>query len=187
MAWDKTLYPRNWDAIARKVKDDSGWRCACCEKICRKAGEPLEEFISRIGVEFQPEVMAHRQKWALTVAHCDHDPSNSSSDNLMPLCCPCHCRLDLLPESLTTKRALKAQRTEKQNQESKDMPLNRTQQARALEDAPLPEYDPQSSPVQKTVRLNVKASKLLPKLFALEIMANQAIHDAQFTQLSLFV
>jgi hypothetical protein len=110
MTWTKSLYPKNWEDIAADVKNSSGWICQGCGKTCRRSGEKLPDFIARLGHDEQGDVLAHPQKWTLTVAHLDHDPSNSSRSNLKALCAPCHCRLDTLPESLARKRQLKRER-----------------------------------------------------------------------------
>lgn len=84
MPMDRSRYPADWDAIARRVKDEAGWWCEGCGKQCRRPGEPFD---------------SHRR--TLTVAHLDHDPSNCRRDNLAALCAPCHLRYDA---GITRKR-----------------------------------------------------------------------------------
>lgn len=77
MPMDRSRHPADWDAIARRVKDEAGWWCEGCGKQCRRPGEPFD---------------THRR--TLTVAHLDHDPTNCRCDNLAALCAPCHLRYD---------------------------------------------------------------------------------------------
>lgn len=77
MPMDRSRYPADWDAIARRVKDEAGWWCEGCGKQCRRPGEPFD---------------THRR--TLTVAHLDHDPTNCRRDNLADICAKCHLRYD---------------------------------------------------------------------------------------------
>lgn len=92
MPMDRSRYPDDWDEIARRVKDEEGWRCEGCGKQCRRPGEPFD---------------THRR--TLTVAHLDHDPSNCRRDNLAALCAPCHLRYDA-GHHAETRKARKAGR-----------------------------------------------------------------------------
>lgn len=60
-------YPDDWEAIARAVKEEAGWRCKQC---------------------------GHPDSWedgyALTVHHLDGDKTNCSRENLKALCQRCH-------------------------------------------------------------------------------------------------
>ena len=60
-------YPANWKEIARRVKDEAGWKCVRCNH-------------------------AHsRENWRiLTVHHWDGDKANCRWWNLMALCQRCH-------------------------------------------------------------------------------------------------
>jgi hypothetical protein len=60
-------YPSDWSAIAKRVKDDAGWRCVRC-------GHPHEP------------ASGH----TLTVHHLDNNKSNINWDNLVSLCQKCH-------------------------------------------------------------------------------------------------
>lgn len=60
-------YPPDWKDIARRVKDEAGWKCIRC-------GHPHE-----------PET-----GYTLTVHHADLDPSNNRWHNLLALCQRCH-------------------------------------------------------------------------------------------------
>ena len=100
MPMDRSLYPDNWEAIARAVKVEADWRCRHCGKQCRRPGE---QHIS--------------QKYTLTVAHLDHDPANCERDNLQAMCAPCHLRYDA---SMHARRATRTRlkRQEEAGQES---------------------------------------------------------------------
>ena len=77
MPMDRRKYPSDWDAIAARIKAEAEHKCESCGKQCRQPGEPLD---------------SHQR--TLTVAHIDHDPSNSDAENLVALCAPCHLRYD---------------------------------------------------------------------------------------------
>ena len=77
MPMERRRYPRDWDEIAFRVKEEAGWRCQVCGKDCRRPGEKFD---------------THRR--TLTVAHLDHTPENCDRDNLMAMCAPCHLRYD---------------------------------------------------------------------------------------------
>jgi len=62
------LYPKNWEEIARDVKEKAGWKCEVC------------------GAEHGPP------PHILTVDHLDFNPANCSPRNLMALCQRCHLR-----------------------------------------------------------------------------------------------
>jgi hypothetical protein len=117
---DRALYPEDWAAIARSVKDEAKWICQGCDRPCRRPGEKLEDFIERIRsgrISECPTVREFREKpkrFLLTVAHLDHDPGNSDApsgplrerSNLRALCTACHCRYDLsqMPRKIRLKR-----------------------------------------------------------------------------------
>ena len=67
MPFDPARYPKNWRAIARRVKDAAGWRCEQC-------GHPH----------------APAQGYTLTVHHIDGDTFNNDPANLVALCQRCH-------------------------------------------------------------------------------------------------
>jgi hypothetical protein len=60
-------YPGDWSAIARRVKDEAGWKCVRCAH------------------EHAPAVGR-----CLTVHHFDGDKANCARWNLMSLCQACH-------------------------------------------------------------------------------------------------
>ena len=73
MPIDRSLYPADWDKIARQVKEEADWICQTCGQQCYRPGE---------------KVAATR--FVLTVHPRDHDPRNNDPDNLVALCTPCH-------------------------------------------------------------------------------------------------
>lgn len=58
-------YPENWPEIAKRVKEEAGWKCVRC------------------GIPHQP---GH----VLTVHHLDMNPANCAWHNLAALCQQCH-------------------------------------------------------------------------------------------------
>jgi hypothetical protein len=89
---NRHLYPDNWDKISLAVRQRSNWQCEVCCKPCRQPGESLEAFASRAGLS--SESILNPQRWCLTVAHLNHQPSDCSSENLKAMCAPCHLRYD---------------------------------------------------------------------------------------------
>jgi len=114
MPMQRHLYPDNWDAIARQIKDEVGWCCEACGRQCLQPGESVEQFIERIRTSRVSECpvvadfLAYPRRWLLTVAHLDHRPEHCHRSNLKALCNPCHCRYDLAQMPL--KRRLKLER-----------------------------------------------------------------------------
>lgn len=88
MPMDKARYPSNWKEIATQVKAAAGWRCAACQRECRKPGEKLDT-----------------HKRTLTVHHINHIPEDCRPENLIALCAPCHLKADAKHHAETrTKR-----------------------------------------------------------------------------------
>jgi hypothetical protein len=107
MPMERERYPRNWNLIAKQIREDSHWQCEFCGKPCRKPKEAIADFEARIEpvwtkalVEIVCDdaigvVAKYRPKrFLLTVAHLDQDPGNNNSENLKALCAPCHLRYD---------------------------------------------------------------------------------------------
>jgi hypothetical protein len=108
MPMDRRLYPSDWDAIAFQIKDSVNWLCEECDRQCRRPSIPWLQFVVEEmmrGVEIDPN---KPQRYTLTVAHLDHNPSNCDPGNLKALCTVCHCRYDL--KAMPTKRRLKKER-----------------------------------------------------------------------------
>jgi 5-methylcytosine-specific restriction endonuclease McrA len=101
MPMERSRYPDNWEAIALQVKESANWVCQNCGRQCRKPGESLYEFIDRIvggnwrdNCELCSQIGDHSQRWTLTVAHLDQNPSNNAPSNLKALCSGCHLKHD---------------------------------------------------------------------------------------------
>jgi hypothetical protein len=113
MPMQRDLYPEDWEAIATRIKDEVNWECEDCGKRCRRPGESIADFVDRYfggAVEGKntSDLIEHPQRYALSVAHLDHQPGNCDRANLKALCMPCHCRYDL--RCMAQKRRLKAER-----------------------------------------------------------------------------
>ncbi|NER06183.1 MAG: hypothetical protein F6K17_28155 [Okeania sp. SIO3C4] len=105
-----SLYPDNWDKIALSVKQAAGWTCQSCGRPCRPPGillKDTEQWLIDNHPEWLPclyEVVldevhgdikiAKPQRFTLTTAHLDHEPSNCTIENLKALCSVCHLTLD---------------------------------------------------------------------------------------------
>lgn len=95
MPVEKERYPDNWSVIAYGVKQQADWHCQGCGRACRRPHESLSTFITRVlGETDAAAIMAHPQRWTLTVAHLDQDPSNNAPHNLRALCTGCHLNHD---------------------------------------------------------------------------------------------
>ena len=78
---NRALYPQNWKELRDEIFSAYGYKCAFC------------------GVHDGDEYIRKRDgkhiRHKLTLAHLyDDNPANCSPDNLVPLCCFCHNRLD---------------------------------------------------------------------------------------------
>lgn len=99
------LYPDDWKALSETVRQAAGWRCEGSPVYpgCRaKNGEPHPVTGSKV---------------VLTVAHLDHDPRNSSRDNLKAWCQRCHNTYDV-PHRKETREATKRRKMEEDGQTS---------------------------------------------------------------------
>lgn len=66
------LYPADWLAIARMVKEANGWVCQSCGRECQRPGEPWRG-----------------NQYLLTVAHYDQ-VYDSPAVFVVALCSTCH-------------------------------------------------------------------------------------------------
>ena len=121
MPMDRRRYPKDWEAIALKVKEQAGWICDHCGKPCRRPGQDWDEFvaslekpwINQVGDDVHDEetgewgMVDRPQRFCLTVAHLNHIPEDCRPENLRALCAPCHLRYDA--PAVLTKRRLKAE------------------------------------------------------------------------------
>jgi 5-methylcytosine-specific restriction endonuclease McrA len=108
MPIDKSKYPSNWKQIATGIKEKAKWKCQECGRPCRKPGVTWLDFIEELaGDKWHKETfdevsddsglstcVERPQRFTLTVAHLDHNPSNNHPDNLKALCSGCHLRYD---------------------------------------------------------------------------------------------
>lgn len=100
MPIDIALYPTNWRDLSRTIREQAGWACPTCGRPCRKASEPKPDFVSRIR-EYHPEWLGQLieeghiryKRFELHAAHLNQDPL---TDDVTPLCNPCHLRHDRL-------------------------------------------------------------------------------------------
>ena len=76
MPFHAERYPPNWSEISLATRQEAGWRCQFCGAA---HGQPNPLTGSRV---------------VLTVAHLDHDTTNSAPENRRALCQLCHLRHD---------------------------------------------------------------------------------------------
>lgn len=93
MPLERHRYPAEWEEIATSIKEEAGWACENCGKVCRRAGESLVDFARRSEDQFL-DVLFHPRRYALQAAHLDQKTDNNERSNLKALCCPCHLRHD---------------------------------------------------------------------------------------------
>jgi len=77
MPMDRTKYPADWDAIAREIKEQTGWKCEQCSLQRRYPDEKFDT-----------------HKRTLTVAHINHVEMDCRPENLVALCPKCHLAYD---------------------------------------------------------------------------------------------
>jgi hypothetical protein len=106
MPMDRSLYPKNWEAIAYRIKDRANWCCQECRRQCKRPDQDWSEFLSCGCVSGEME--AKPTRFILTVAHLNHIPSDCSDENLRALCTVCHLRYDA--RQMALKRRLKRER-----------------------------------------------------------------------------
>lgn len=94
MPMDKSRYPDNWEAIALAVKNAAEWYCQQCGRPCRQPGEEWGYFACEASAMGWADDLDHPQRFTLTVAHLNQDPSDNDPANLRALCAPCHLRHD---------------------------------------------------------------------------------------------
>ena len=94
MPMNRDLYPANWEEIAKSVKDKAEWICEECGRPCRKPGVNWPDFLEYIKITPWHSEAGKRQRFTLTVSHCNHIPADCRSENLRALCSVCHIRYD---------------------------------------------------------------------------------------------
>jgi hypothetical protein len=118
MPMELDRYPANWKEISMAVRTKAGWCCEFCGKPCRRPGEKVYAFLCRIDDSWIAQMVdgdiddddarLKTQRFTLSVAHLDQDPSNNAPENLRALCDPCHLRHDA--QFLALNRMLKRER-----------------------------------------------------------------------------
>jgi hypothetical protein len=103
---DRKLYPKDWDAIAYRIKERANWCCEECGQQCKRPDQDWSEFLSSGCVPEEMQVKPFR--FVLTVAHLNHSPSDCSDGNLKAFCTVCHLRYD--SRQMALKRRLKRER-----------------------------------------------------------------------------
>jgi hypothetical protein len=111
MPMDRSLYPKNWNAIAAEVKTKADWICQECGKPCRRPNEDWLEFVGRLLSDVREDwyeltsdevindigeygVIERPQRFTLTVAHLNHQPQDCRLENLRAMCSTCHLKYD---------------------------------------------------------------------------------------------
>ncbi len=51
MPMDRSLYPENWDELARQIKTEANWYCTECGRLCRQPGESFDAFLKSPSLE----------------------------------------------------------------------------------------------------------------------------------------
>ena len=72
-------YPKNWNEIADRIKQQSGYCCQRCRMQCLPPGNSYRHLPRKI-----------RSKYTAQVHHRDLQPSNNNINNLVTLCTGCH-------------------------------------------------------------------------------------------------
>ena len=104
MPMDRSRYPDNWEEIAFEVKSEADWECADCGRPCRQPGQSWVEFDFEAAERGWGMDLDHPQRFTLTAAHLDQNPSNNDPPNLLALCSGCHLRYDA-PHRAANSRA----------------------------------------------------------------------------------
>ena len=85
---NRARYPRDWPAIAARIRDRSGGQCECrgeCGRGTHGGRCP--------NLHGQP-AYGSGSKVVLTTAHMDHVPENCGDHNLRAMCQACHLHYD---------------------------------------------------------------------------------------------
>lgn len=85
-------YPPDWPEIARRVKDEAGWRCVRCGHAHERPGErvPCDE---RCDASRHTGGLNDGKRRGLTVHHLNGDKADCRWWNLVALCQACHLRI----------------------------------------------------------------------------------------------
>ena len=93
---NKKLYPKNWPEIRENIRKRARDKCEWC-------GVVNHSWINRHTREICLQDEEGTIRVVCTVAHLDHNPENSSEDNLAFLCQKCHNSYDA-PHRKQTRR-----------------------------------------------------------------------------------
>lgn len=98
----RALYPADWPAISRRIRNErAAGRCECDGRC----GTRHHGRCTALNREAHPVTGS---QVVLTVAHLDHNPTNSDDANLMAACQRCHLAYDAAHHAETranTRRA----------------------------------------------------------------------------------
>lgn len=118
MPYNINAYPKDWKAIAYKVKSAANWTCQHCGKPCRRLKQSKEDFEQYLRSCASEEMaIAFRlkpQQFTLTTAHIDPDPMNCDPINLLALCSVCHLRMDAKMHAENAKKTREGKRRQAQ-------------------------------------------------------------------------
>jgi len=109
---DRKLYPPEWDAISRSIRERAEGRCECTGECGHDhTAEPFSQERPRCGSANGHANPVTGRTVILTVAHLDHTPANCDPDNLRAMCQRCHLSYDRprhLAKQAANRRARKA-------------------------------------------------------------------------------
>jgi 5-methylcytosine-specific restriction endonuclease McrA len=98
---ERDRYPDNWEQMSLEIRIAANHKCQMCGKECRRPSEKLSEFVLRVygglkGHRWKEarDAIDHPQKYRLTGAHLDQNPTNNHPSNLKALCMVCHIQYD---------------------------------------------------------------------------------------------
>jgi hypothetical protein len=101
MPMERDRYPNDWEQMSLKIRIAANHKCQMCGKECRRPAEKLSDFVLRVygGLkddrwEEARDAIDHPQKYRLTGAHLDQNPTNNHPSNLKALCMVCHIQYD---------------------------------------------------------------------------------------------
>ena len=132
MPMNRALYPKNWNAIARSIKEAANWTCQGCDRPCKKPSEPWDIFEDKLWYladlqwvrnywdseeddEFGEILIPRRGRFVLTTAHLNHNPDDNRPENLRALCPKCHLMYDAAHHAASRRKNRRLQQ-EKQGQ-----------------------------------------------------------------------
>ena len=106
MPMDRSLYPKDWELIATRIKNAADWKCQDCGRQCKRPDQDWSDFLSSGCVSGEMEIKPGQ--FILTVSHENHIPSDCRDENLKARCTVCHLRYDC--RQMALKRRLKRER-----------------------------------------------------------------------------